>query len=272
MHDLEGRVALVSGGSSGIGLAIVRSLVDAGAAVAIIAAPTDRDDLERVEHELGGATGRVVAMAADVADPTTARLAARQAIDAFGRLDCVVANAGVVNYGDFLSETEGELDRMIAINVRGACDLVIEAASAMTEGGSAVITASVSGWWGEELQVAYNLSKGAVIMAVKSLAAELADQGVRVNGIAPGYIRTRISSARLPDPEYWAKARSRIPLDRPGEPEEVAAVVRFLLSDEASFVYGAIVPVDGGQSAGLRSTDWAAVPQPLEPRTRKVVR
>ena len=272
VNGLDGRVVLVSGGSSGIGLAVVYSLVNAGAAVAVLAAPADRDDLERVQQELSGdGGGRVITMAADVADPATAVRAVTQTVETFGRLDCVVANAGVVNYGDFLSETEEELDRMMSINVRGACGLVLAAADAMTEGGSAVVTASVSGWLGEELQVAYNTSKGAVIMAVKSLAAELADRRIRVNGIAPGYIRTRISSARLPDPEYWAKARSRIPLDRPGEPAEVASVVQFLLSDEASFVDGAIVPVDGGQSAGLRSTDWAAVPQPLEPRTRKVV-
>jgi NAD(P)-dependent dehydrogenase (short-subunit alcohol dehydrogenase family) len=271
LEGFDGRVALVSGGSSGIGLAITRSLVDAGAAVMILAAPADADDLQRAEAELTEAGSRVLAMAADVRDPSTAREAVARVMSRFGRLDLVAANAGVVNYGDFLAESLGEFDLMMSINVRAACDLVIEAAEAMTTGGSVVVTASVSGWLGEELQVAYNTSKGAVIMAVKSLAAQLAERGIRVNGIAPGYIRTRISSARLPDAEYWAKARSRIPLDRPGEPAEVASVVRFLLSDEASFIYGAIVPVDGGQSAGLRATDWAAVPQPLQPRTRKVV-
>jgi NAD(P)-dependent dehydrogenase (short-subunit alcohol dehydrogenase family) len=265
----DGHVALVSGGSSGIGLATARALVADGAAVMILAAPADVDDLERVQTEFVATGGQVATMAADVGDPTTAGEAVHRTVSRFGRIDHVVANAGVVNYGDFLSEAVEDLDRMMAVNVRGACQLVTEAARAMASGGSVVVTASVSGWLGEELQVAYNTSKGAVIMAVRSLALELATRGVRVNGVAPGYIRTRISAKRLPDIEYWAKARSRIPLDRPGEPSEVASVIRFLLSDEASFVYGSIVPVDGGQSAGLRSTDWAAVPQPLQPRPRK---
>jgi NAD(P)-dependent dehydrogenase (short-subunit alcohol dehydrogenase family) len=163
------------------------------------------------------------------------------------------------------------LDRLLSVNVKGAYWLALAASRVMTDGGAIVFTTSVSGWLGEELQVAYNLSKGAALMAVKSLALELAPYGIRVNGVAPGYIRTRISEERLPDAAYWAKARSRIPLDRPGEPSEVASVVAFLLSEEASFMYGAIVAVDGGQSAGFRSSDWEAVPQPLEPRSVRTV-
>lgn len=271
MRRFENRVALVTGASSGIGEAIARTLAQDGAAIALLAAPTDSDDLERVRDDLTALGAETIALAIDIGDTAAAETAVRDTIEAFGRLDFVVSNAGIVNYVDFLQETVDDLDRMLAVNVRGAYWLAVAASRAMTDGGAIVFTASVSGWLGEELQVAYNTSKGAVLMAVRTLALELAPYGIRVNGIAPGYIRTRISEGRLPDAAYWAKARSRIPLDRPGEPSEVASVVTFLLSDEASFVYGTIVPVDGGQSAGLRSSDWEAVAQPLEPRAIRTV-
>ncbi|HEX5192763.1 MAG TPA: glucose 1-dehydrogenase [Solirubrobacteraceae bacterium] len=261
----------MTGASSGIGEAIARTLAQDGAAIALLAAPTDSDDLERVRDDLTALGAETIALAIDIGDTAAAETAVRDTIEAFGRLDFVVSNAGIVNYVDFLQETVDDLDRMLAVNVRGAYWLAVAASRAMTDGGAIVFTASVSGWLGEELQVAYNTSKGAVLMAVRTLALELAPYGIRVNGIAPGYIRTRISEGRLPDAAYWAKARSRIPLDRPGEPSEVASVVTFLLSDEASFVYGTIVPVDGGQSAGLRSSDWEAVAQPLEPRAIRTV-
>ena len=155
---------------------------------------------------------------------------------------------------------------MMAVNARGAYLLAVEAAKAMADGGAIVCTASVSSWLGEELQVAYNTSKGAVLMIVRTLGLELAPYGIRVNGVAPGYIRTRMSQARLNGGGYWDKARSRIPLDRPGEPDEVANVITFLLSSEASFMYGSVIVVDGGQSAGMRSTDWAAASQDSAPR------
>jgi NAD(P)-dependent dehydrogenase (short-subunit alcohol dehydrogenase family) len=267
VSPFEGRVAIVSGASSGIGKATAQKLAQDGASLVLLAAAEDARDLSRAESELGAAGGRVIAIGADIGDPAAARTAVQAAIQEFGRLDHVVSNAGIIGHGEFFDQTIEEFDRMMTVNVRGAYLLAVEASKAMADGGSIVCTASVSSWLGEELQVAYNTSKGAVLMSVRTLALELAPYGIRVNGVAPGYIRTRLSEDRLPDAAYWSKARSRIPLDRPGEPEEVADVIAFLLSDEASFMYGSIITVDGGQSAGMRSTDWVAVEQELAPRS-----
>jgi len=266
VSDFRGRVAIVSGASSGIGEATAMRLGRDAADLVLLASPGDREDLSRVENQLHAMGARAVTLAADLSEPMTARQAVQTAMTEFGRLDYLVNNAGIIGHHGFFEETLEEFDRMMAVNVRGAYLLATEAAKAMADGGAIVCTASVSSWLGEELQVAYNTSKGAVLMIVRTLGLELAPYGIRVNGVAPGYIRTRMSQARLNGGGYWDKARSRIPLDRPGEPEEVANVITFLLSSEASFMYGSVITVDGGQSAGMRSTDWAATGQDSAPR------
>lgn len=266
MNGFAGRTAIVTGASSGIGEATARRLGHEGASVVLLASPDDRERLAQVADELNAVDGRTVAIAADISEGATATDVVQTAMREFGRLDYVVNNAGIIGHNNFFDETIEEFDRMMAVNVRGMYLLATEAAKAMRDGGSMVCTASVSSWLGEELQVAYNTSKGAVLMIVRTLGLELAPYGIRVNGVAPGYIRTRISTDRLADRGYWSKSRSRIPLDRPGEPEEVANVIAFLLSDEAAFMHGSTIAVDGGQSAGLRSTDWAAIEQDLAPR------
>ena len=267
MSDFQGRVAIVSGASSGIGEATAMRLGRDAADLVLLASPGDREDLSRVENQLHAMGARAVTLAADLSEPMTARRAVQTAMTEFGRLDYLVNNAGIIGHHGFFEETIEDFDRMMAVNARGAYLLAIEAAKAMADGGAIVCTASVSSWLGEELQVAYNTSKGAVLMIVRTLGLELAPYGIRVNGVAPGYIRTRMSLARLNGGGgYWDKARSRIPLDRPGEPDEVANVITFLLSSEASFMYGSVITVDGGQSAGMRSTDWAAAGQDSAPR------
>jgi len=267
VSDFRGRVAIVSGASSGIGEATAMRLGRDAADLVLLASPGDREDLSRVENQLHAMGARAVTLAADLSEPMTARQAVQTAMTEFGRLDYLVNNAGIIGHHGFFEETLEEFDRMMAVNVRGAYLLATEAAKAMADGGAIVCTASVSSWLGEELQVAYNTSKGAVLMIVRTLGLELAPYGIRVNGVAPGYIRTRMSQARLNGGGgYWDKARSRIPLDRPGEPDEVANVITFLLSSEASFMYGSVITVDGGQSAGMRSTDWAAARQDSAPR------
>jgi NAD(P)-dependent dehydrogenase (short-subunit alcohol dehydrogenase family) len=140
--------------------------------------------------------------------------------------------------------------------------VAVAAARAMAErgGGAIVCTASTASFAGEELQVTYNISKGAVAQIARSLAIDLARYAVRVNAVAPGWVLTRATAEIVDDPTQWSKHRTRIPLDRPAEPREIAAVVSFLLSDDASYVTGSVVLADGGLTAGYRYTDWEAVP------------
>jgi NAD(P)-dependent dehydrogenase (short-subunit alcohol dehydrogenase family) len=269
VNRFAGRVAVVSGASSGIGEAAARRLSLEGAKLVALAAPGDQDDLDRLTRELRQGGSEVIPLAADISEAATAELAVDAALREFGRLDALVNNAGIPEYSEFFEESLEQYDRIMAINVRGMYLLCLEAARGMTDGGAIVCTASVAGFTGEEHRVAYNVSKGAVRMLVNSLALELAPFGIRVNAVAPGYIRTRFTEERVRMPSHWNKARSRIPLDRPGEPAEVANVIAFLLSDAASFMYGSTVFVDGGQTAGYRLSDWEAADRELQPRVRQ---
>ncbi|MDH4104257.1 MAG: SDR family oxidoreductase, partial [Thermoleophilia bacterium] len=148
--------------------------------------------------------------------------------------------------------------------VRGTFLFVQAAARAMrAHGGGAIsITVSSAAALGEEFQVVYNASKAGVAAMTRSLAVDLAPYGIRVNGVSPGWVETRSTHPVIADPQLWAKYRSRIPLDRAAATEEIAAVHAFLLSEDASYVTGVVVAVDGGLTAGMRWTGWAAVVDP----------
>jgi NAD(P)-dependent dehydrogenase (short-subunit alcohol dehydrogenase family) len=188
------------------------------------------------------------------------------ALSRFGALDTLVNNAGIAYFEEVLETPLSHLDRTLAVNVRGMFAMSQAAARVMVERrrGTIVNTASTASFAGEEFQVTYNTSKGAVVALTRALAIDLAPHGIRVNAVAPGWVTTRATESVIEDPTQWSKHRSRIPLDRPATPGEVAAVHAFLASDDATYVTGAVYVVDGGLTAGYRYSDWQAAQPPPE--------
>ena len=264
------RAVIVTGASSGIGLATARRLAGDGAALCLVAAPFDAEPLERAADGLREQGADVIALAADVGEEATADRAVSETLRAFGRLDGLASNAGIAYWGDSVDAPVEQFDHTFHVNVRGMYLMVRAAARVMRSAGVGriVCTASTASYLGEECQASYNASKGAVMQLARSLALDLAPYGVAVNAVAPGWVDTPANAGIVSDPGQWSKHRTHIPMDRPARPEEIAAVIAFLLSDDASYLCGAVVAVDGGMTAGFRTTDWEAVERPVEVRRR----
>ena len=254
MRGLKGKGVLVCGGSSGIGLAAAQRFLEEGSRVFVAGLEPAEVDAAVVglrQH------GEVSGLACDVSqEAEVARLAAA-ADAALGGVDVLANNAGTARRAPFLEITAAEWDRIIAVNLRGMF-LVAQAVTAQMArrgtGGVVINMSSTNGIAGEEDYAHYNASKGGVLLLTKTMAVELGPLGIRVNALCPGYISTPLNAAISAglDPGFEeAYARDRIPLRRTGRPEEVAAAYAFLASDDASFVHGAGLVIDGGQLAWM---------------------
>lgn len=246
MIDLTGKVALVTGGSRGIGLAIVGQLYQAGAHVAIVA--RDEERARRAAEGLKG-KGRAIAVKADVADSAQVERAVETVERELGPVDILVNNAGFTRDGVLARMSEQDWDAVIDANLKGAFNLMKYVSRGMIRrrSGRIINIASVVGLRGNRGQANYAASKAGLVGLTKAAAKELASRNVLVNAVAPGFIETDLT--RDLSPEAREAQLSRIPLGRLGQPSEVAAAVLFLASDLASYITGHVLVVDGGMIA-----------------------
>jgi meso-butanediol dehydrogenase / (S,S)-butanediol dehydrogenase / diacetyl reductase len=251
------RVAVVTGAASGIGRAATELFAERGFGVVAV---------DVAEHELAWCSHdeRIAALVGDVSTEAANDAAVATALDRWGRLDVAILNAGVA--GSPTIEAPGaieRLDKVLAVNVRGVALGIRCAAPAMraSGGGAIVATASTSGLGGDPGRWAYNASKAAVINLVRAAAIDYATQGIRVNAVAPGPVETAMT-ARLRDlPEVHQAMARRVPLQRWGQPRELAEAMWFLASPAASYITGVTLPVDGGLSANAGHFDLPAHPE-----------
>ncbi|MEO3389124.1 SDR family oxidoreductase [Mesorhizobium sp. CAU 1741] len=248
---LNGKSAIVTGGAGGIGYAIAERFLKEGARVVI--ADVDAEKGAKAEQTLG-ALGEVRFIRTDVGNKADVEALMAATIDAFGGLDVLANNAGIVHGADFLDLAEEDFDRVLRVNLKGAflvgqaaAKIMVERVKAGGEPGSIVNMSSINAIFAIANQVPYSVSKGGMSQLTKVMALSLAPYGIRVNAIGPGSIMTDMLASVNSDPAAKNRILSRTPMGRIGDPSEIASVAAFLASSDASYVTGQTIYADGGR-------------------------
>ena len=252
--DLKDKVAVISGASRGIGEAIARAYVAAGAKVAI--SSRKAENVEPVAEDINrDYPGRALAVVAHAGRPEEAQSFVQQAVDAFGRVDVAVNNAATnPHFGPFLAAEEWQWDKILEVNVKGyfwLCQAAARQMQAQNEdserrGGKIINMASIAGIEPGPMMGIYSVSKAAVIMLTKALAVELGADDIQVNAIAPGFVETRFSAALWQNEMLSKRITERTPAGRMADPDEIAGIALYLASAASDFTTGAVFTVDGG--------------------------
>ena len=251
MPNFDGKTVLVTGAAQGMGRAIAERFLENGAAVVMF--DLDPHELERAATDLAE-LGPVVVVSGDVATRDDVRRAVDTCIEEFGSIDVLVAQAGIGDLCPLLEIDDERWQRMLQVNLTGVFLSVQEAGRAMAaagRGGAMVVTSSTNAFFVEQHTAHYSATKGGTLTFVRNAALDLAEYGIRINTICPGIIRTRLGTPLIDDPVAGPEYLKRVPLRRFGEPREIAATVLFLASDDASYITGEDIVVDGGTTLGV---------------------
>ena len=248
MNRLAGKVAIITGGNAGIGESIARLFAGEGAAVVVTG--RRKDELARVARDISRSEGRVLAVAGSVTDERHACETAQRTIETFGKIDILINNAGIGGFGKKIHELkDDEWTNVLDVNLTGVFRMTRAVIPHMLkQGGSIINMSSIASLVGIPMLPAYAASKGALDALTRAMAIDYAQDGIRCNVVNPGLIDTPMAAPLMANPEQLAPILDHYPIRRPGKPEEVAEMVLYLVSDQATWVTGGTFRIDGGMT------------------------